>query len=390
MKLPLLFSKPARATAAYIRREYLLYDRFDTARSAGAVNGTLAEPVGGARTVTDTNSKITISGGLLSFATGLAVNDNVSWSNVTRSLGIAVMSTINLADVTSKPNIGWSAGDLFIFNNTGGLLYANVNAAAFPVVGLYTATTYQTAVIYRTAGAFWFIKGGAFTNWTMMYSSLLGTGTRQPRVVTQIATSIFTVDNMRVPKQTYIPVPLQSDGMSAATTDGLGNPENNGTAGNAYTNIGTWGVAAGVRSCSVLGGGGTGNCVLSTSTRNVIIEANLTRAAGSVGIRARQADASNYIQCVHDGTNVIVSQVVAGSATALSTTAVAYSAGATMKFVADELTYRAFYNNTAAGSGALPDTTSTNHGLVTNNIGNSFDNLVIWARSGVYEGLSLL
>ena len=369
--------------------EYYLYDTFSTDRAAGAVNGTLAEPVGGVRAVTDTNSKITISGGLLSFATGLAVNDNVSWSNVTRSLGIAVMSTINLADVTSKPNIGWSAGDLFIFNNTGGLLYANVNAAAFPVVGLYTATTYQTAVIYRTAGAFWFIKGGAFTNWTMMYSSLLGTGTRQPRVVTQIATSIFTVDNMRVPKQTYIPVPLQSDGMSAATTDGLGNPENNGTAGNAYTDVGTWGVAAGVRSCSVLGGGSTGISVLSTSTRDVFIEANLTRSAGRVGIVARYQDSSNYIYCALDGTNVLVIQVVAGTPTTLSTTAVAYSAGATMKFIAEGLTYRAFYNNTAAGSGNLPDTSNTSHGLITNDTGNSFDNLVIWARSG-YEGLNLL
>ena len=389
----LLNSKPARGSAAYIRREYLLYDRFDTARAAGAVNGTQAEPVGGARTVTDTNSKISISGGLLSFATGLAINDKVAWTAITRTLGIGVMTTINLANLTSKPNIGWGASDLFIFDSAGtGLLYANINSAAFPVIGTYSATTYQTAVIYRATGAFWFIKGGAFTNWTMMYNSLLGTANRTPQVLTQIAASIFTVDNMRVPKQRYIPAPLQSDGMSAATTDGLGNPENNGTAGNVYTDIGTWGVSGGVRSCSVLGGGGAGISVLSTSTRNVFIEANLTRSAGRVGIVARYQDSSNYIHCSHDGTNVLVIQVVAGTPTTLSTTAVAYSAGATMKFIADGTTYRAFYNNTAAGSGTLPDTSNTSHGLITNNTGNTFDNLVIWARGneGQYETLSLL
>lgn len=385
--------KIGRNSSAYITNNYYLYDRFDTARAAGAVNGTQAEPVGGARTVTDTNSKISVSSGLLSFATGLAINDRVAWSAITRTLGIGVMSTINLANLTSKPIIGWGGADLFMFDNTGtGLLFANVNGAAFPAIGTYSATTYQTAVIYRAAGAFWFIKGGAFTNWTMIYNSLLGTANRTPQVLTQVAASIFTVDNMRVPKQRYIPTSLQSDGMSAATTDGLGNPENNGIAGNAYTNIGTWGVSGGVRSCSVLDGGGTGFSVLSTSTRNVFIEANLTRSAGRVGIVARYQDSSNYIHCSHDGTNVLVIQVVAGTPTTLSTTAVAYSAGATMKFIADGTTYRAFYNNTAAGSGTLPNTSATSHGLITNNTGNTFDNLVIWARGSEeqYSGLNML
>lgn len=144
------------------QRDYFLYDMFTTDRAAGAVNGTLAEPVGGARTVTDTNGKISVSGGLLSFATGAAINDKVAWSPITRVLGRGVMSTINLANTTSKPNVGWSGADLFIFDSAGtALIYANVNGAAFPVIGTYTATTYQTAVIYRAAGAFWFIKGGA-------------------------------------------------------------------------------------------------------------------------------------------------------------------------------------------------------------------------------------
>jgi len=370
--------------------EYLLYDTFTTDRAAGAVNGTLAEPVGGARTVTDTNGKISVSGGLLSFATGAAINDKVAWSPITRVLGIGVMSTINLANITSKPNVGWAGADLFIFDSAGtGLLYANSNAASFPVIGTYTATTYQTMVIYRTAGAFWFIKGGAFTNWTMIYNSLAGTANRAPQVLTQTATSIFTVDNMRAPKQTYIPVPLQSDGMSAATTDGLGNPENNGVAGSAYSGVGTPAVSAGVRSFSALSGGGLGVSVLACSSSDVNIEVNVTRTAGSAGIIARRVDANNYIQCLRDGTNVVVSQVVAGSATTLSTTPIAYSAGATLKFHVEGTAYRAFYNNTAAGSGTVPTSTNTNHGIITNDLSGSFDNLVIWARSG-YQGMNLL
>ena len=371
-------------------RDYYLYDTFSTPRAAGAVNGTQAEPVGGARTVVDTNGKITISGGLLSFATGLAINDKVAWPTITRVLGIGVGSTINLANTTSKPNIGWGGADLFIFNNAGNQLYANVNGASFPIIGDYTATTYQTKVIYRAAGMFWFIKGGAYTNWKMMYSSLLGTSNRTPQVATQIATSIFTVDNMRVPEQAYISVPLQSDGMSATTTDGLGNPENNGPVGNSYSGVGTPQVAAGVRSFSALSGGGLGVSVLACTTPDVNIEVNVTRTAGSAGIIARRVDANNYIQCLHNGTNVIVSQVVAGVSTTLSTTAVTYSAGATMKFHVDGTTYRAFYNNTAAGTGTVPASTDVNHGIITNNLSGSFDNLVIWARGneGQYEDMN--
>lgn len=370
---------------------------FTTDRAAGAVNGTLAEPVGGVRSVTDTGSKMSISGGVLlseQNGAGSTTDPILSYEGRSRSLGKVMLG--KMTAISGRARVYWattskgSGSEALLTPVPPNLLY--VVSGSNGTIGLSTASVeYRFAYVLRTAGAFLFIQGGTeYPSWTLVWSSLLGTTeTLYPTVNSFLGSQSTGI--IRVPKQTYIPTPLQSDGMSAATTDGLGNPENNGTAGNAYTNIGTWGVAAGVRSCSVLGGGGTGSCVLSTSTRNVMIEANLTRSAGSVGIRARQADSSNYIQCVHDGTNVIVSQVVAGSSTTLSTTAVAFSAGATMKFIADGLTYRAFYNNLAGGSGVLPDTASTNHGLVTNNIGNTFDNLIIWARTATqYEELDSL
>jgi len=380
---------------ARITRDYYLYDKFTTPRSAGAVNNTPVDGVGGLRNATDTGNKMSISGGVLlseQNGAGSVTDPILSYSGRARTLGLTMLGTMTA--ISGRARAYWAIASKNA--SSEGLLtpvppsLLMVVSSSSATIGLATAgVAYQYAYVLRAAGVFLFIKGETeYPLWTLVWPSLLGTtATLYPTINAFLGSQ--SEDNIRVPKQTYIPVPLQSDGMSAATTDGLGNPENNGTAGNAYTDIGTWGVAAGVRSCSVLGGGGTGSSVLATPTRNVFIEANLTRAAGSVGIRARQADANNYIQCVHDGTNVVVSQVVAGSSTTLSTTAVAFSAGATMKFAADELTYRAFYNNTAAGSGVLPDTTSTNHGLVTNNIGNTFDNLVIWARSG-YEELNYM
>ncbi len=389
MKDLLLFGGGSRTSPSSTRKAYSLYDTFATDRAAGAVNGTLAEPVGGARTVVDTNSKISIAGGVAVFATGAAAQNGIWWPAQARVLGKTALFYVVPSAATNQISCGTSNVNSSLITNRFSLTNAGAIGCAGVITGAYTATPYNIALVVRTAGHFYFVKGGAFTNWTLLWMSVSSEASQYPGIQYNGTSTAFTADNPRIPKSLYIPVPLQSDGMSAATTDGLGNAEANGTAGNAYTNIGTWGVAAGVRSCSVLGGGGAGFSVLSTNTRDVVIDASLTRSAGRVGIIARYQDSSNYIHCSHDGTNVLVIQVVAGTPTTLSTTAVAYSAGAVMRFVAEGLTYRAFYNNTVAGSGALPDTANTNHGLVTNNIGNSFDNLVIWARSG-YEGLSLL
>lgn len=376
---------------------YFLYDQYITDVTAGAVNGTLAEPVGGARNVTDTGSKMSIAGGVLVSAqngAGSATNPILSYSGQTRAIGRVLTGTMTA--VSGRARVYWatasksatSDGMLSPISTNLYVVQATFNLIAASVV---ENTAYQFAYVLRAAGVFLFLKGGIYTNWTLIYSSILGTtATLYPTINAFLGSQ--SEDNIRVPKQTYIPVPLQSDGFSTTTTDGLGNPENNGTAGNAYDGVGTPAVAAGVRSFSALSGGGLGVSVLACSSPDVNIEVNVTRTAGSAGIIARRADASNYIQCLHNGTNVIVSQVVAGSATTLSTTAVAYSAGATMKFHVSGTAYRAFYNNAAAGSGTVPASTNTNHGIITNSLTGSFDNLVIWARGNEdqYIGLDYL
>lgn len=392
---PLAQARTIRHSLDY---SYYLYDRFSTALAAGSINGTLAEPVGGVRSVTDTGSKMSISGGVLlseQNGAGSTTDPILSYEGHSRSLGKVMLG--KMTAISGRARVYWattskgSGSEALLTPVPPNLLY--VVSGSNGTIGLSTAgVEYRFAYVLRTAGAFLFIQGGTeYPSWTLVWSSLLGTTeTLYPTVNAFLGSQ--SEDNIRVPKQTYIPVPLQSDGMSAATTDGLGNPESNGTIGNAYDGVGTPAVAAGARGFSALSGGGLGVSVLACSSPDVNIEVNVIRTAGSAGIIARRADASNYIQCLHNGTNVIVSQVVAGSATTLSTTAVAYSAGATMKFHVEKTAYRAFYNNTAAGTGTVPASTNTNHGIITNDLSGSFDNLVIWARGneGQYEDLGLL
>lgn len=373
------------------QRDYFLYDQFTTALAAGSVNGTLAEPVGGARTVTDTNGKITISGGLLSFATGAALSDRVDYTSLTRKVGQALISTNNLTASTENFRFGWNLfGENFQFSTTN--LQVAFGGGSAITVGTRSATPYQTAIIQRSSGVWYFIKGGLFTNWSLVYVYTGTTSGAIPSFGVRSAASVGTFDNIRVPKQLYIPIPLQSDGMSAATTDGLGNPENNGTAGNAYTNVGTWGVTGGKRACSVLSGG-LGFSYLPTSSSNVIIEAVCTRSAGVTGLVARYEDAGNYLIAYHDGTNAKLDKVVAGTTTNLLSAAVAYAAAAVMILHLDGTSARLFYNNAAVGTVATtPAAGSLNHGVYTTDTGATFDNLVVLAKGneGQHEDLGLL
>ena len=337
--------------------------------------------------------------GALNFATGAVANDGVWYTSLARASGKVLLATVIPANTTSRFNIGWdinTAGtinDSFYFFSDANI-YFRSNGGASLIITPYTATTYEIALVMRATGMDRYIKGGGFTYWTLLWVSAAGTAAGIPAINVDSTTSIFVVDDFRVPVTTFVPVPIQSDGMSAATTDGLGHEEANGVSGNAYTNVGTWGVAAGVRSCSALSGG-LGFSYLSCTSGDVLIDVNVTRSAGNAGGVARYVDANNYLIFYIEGTNAVCAKVVAGVQTTLRTGAVTYSAGAMLRLVLESATSaRLFYNDLAVVGAkfTVPSSTSGNHGLYTTDTGNTFDNLVIRAHgtNNEYSGLDAL
>lgn len=101
-----MFSSDQRTWIA----SYLLRDTYATVRSAGAVNGTAAEPGPGTRNVVDTGSRVSISNGYLSFVSGVAVAnaDPLYYlsPSVTNAAGVAYYSRLRL-DYSASAN-GWA------------------------------------------------------------------------------------------------------------------------------------------------------------------------------------------------------------------------------------------------------------------------------------------
>ena len=217
---------------------YLIRDEFTDTVAAGAVNGTAATPGPGARKVTDTNSKMSIGSDLLTTVTGgAATGDPGLWyASLTRAAG-----RLCTASLTYTSAIGFQIGfdsdqtaaSLYSINGSGTALRTTSNGgvAQVTVGAIAVSTTYKFAMILRASGFAAFVKGGAFTNWTLVWlDTVSGSTPLYPTISANSTTNAWSSDYFRVPRDLWLPVPLASDGFASSfgTTDGQGHAETSG------------------------------------------------------------------------------------------------------------------------------------------------------------------
>jgi len=221
--------------------KYDLRDTFDDGRAAGEGDGTYATDGVNTRTDVDTDSKLTQSDSKLNLAphSTPAWGDPGRWYDAqTREAGLVLLGTVKIDDVTNLCEFGFDAGQSGVLTVnalrvTSDTIVPYDSGSAGPAVAVPAdATEYRLAVVLRSTGAFYYIKGGAFTSWTLLWiSDTDNTATVYPAAITNSAT--LTVDNMRISKTRWLDVPLLSDGFGSAgpitESDGLGHAE--GVAG---------------------------------------------------------------------------------------------------------------------------------------------------------------
>ncbi len=247
-------------------QQWLLRDNFTTDRAAGSVNGTAAEPGPGVRTVTDTENKLSISGGAAVFAGGKAVP---AWGDpgfvygttvVVRSPGLALYATyFSSAGVGPRPGFGNSATSSAppVWQSMYGLntatLFVVGEIGAYEVV-VYTPTVgeiIESVQILRSVGLFPFRKKNE--KWILDYvGSVNSAGALYPIIPNQSSSGAINV--VKVAQLSWLPAPLTSDGFGTAgalaTSDGLGHAEGiaggigSGGGGKTWTGA-TWTAAAG-------------------------------------------------------------------------------------------------------------------------------------------------
>ena len=299
---------------------YLLRDEFTDTLTAGNVNGTAATPGPGTRAVVDTGSELSLSGGDMVFGgiTGEA-DPGMRYGAITRVAGIPLILEFTAGGTGHRTNIGWdanqagAAAEATFYTRASGVV--RIDAAGGVITGAFSAaTSYQVALVLRASGAFYLIKGGAYTTWTLLWSKVTeNAATIYPANVagTVFGTS-YTSSYMKVPDALWLPTPLVSDGftddnttrLDAHATDGLGHAEGvtggigEGGNGLSWTHrVGTFQIQS--NHVEVNSDADDDQATVTSSAADIIVDCDLTPSGAnpdydSPGLLLRWLDSTHF------------------------------------------------------------------------------------------------
>ena len=193
---------------------YLIDDEFLDTLAAGSVTGTPATPGPGTRTVVDTDGDgVSISGGVLSIANGnSSYGDPGLWlSSIARAAGRVWVTHFNITTKGSL-RIGFDTNQSGAPSSDGGV-YINGTPIISSMAGnaltaaLSTSTDYYLAIVLRAAGYYLFVKGGAFTEWTLLLIESSENGATLYPAHTNYGAA-WTSEFVRVPSGLWLPNPI--------------------------------------------------------------------------------------------------------------------------------------------------------------------------------------
>ncbi|KKU42546.1 MAG: hypothetical protein UX59_C0043G0001, partial [Microgenomates group bacterium GW2011_GWA1_46_7] len=208
---------------------YTLNDEFTTDRVAGAVSGTSAEPTGGTRTVADTTSRLSVGSGSSQFSSGGGPGDPALWyPSIARTAGRVLTLEVTNAGSTYGSQFGFDTAQTGAISSSG-ITFTGTGVYSIGLIKFIDwpspTTSVNLATVLRTSGAYYFIKGGAFANWTFLGSDTSdSTATLYPSVQSRDS---VTSSYIRIPFSNWLPTPLAYDTFTRA--DGaIGSSETTG------------------------------------------------------------------------------------------------------------------------------------------------------------------
>jgi hypothetical protein len=261
-----------------------------------------------------------------------------------------------------------------------GSLNPYANGAQLPIVGsVATTDILDIVILLRAVGFYAYIKGGSFTDWTLLWVD--ATSTRDNLYLGSSpgdGTANYGLDRLILPTRTFIPPITVYDTFTAANGTSLDAHTSDSTGPDGATQStdvqGSWTIQSGTiqvqsnKAQSI--GAGTHVATKSAGIADVLIEDTINLAVGTVGaIVARLTDTSNYWRMfASDGGNSIgIQEINAGTPTTRATAvvAIADSTDYNAKVVAQGQNITMFLddaNRITYGSAALNEAV-TEHGI---------------------------
>jgi len=226
-----------------------------------SIDGTPATPIlagngSATRTVRDTFGYITLGSGLASFSTGTTASGRdpgLRYPTIDRTAGRVLTARISTPTTESQVYFGgiktsnYAEGGTIALNRLQ-IKYAYNNT--FPGISVANSTAgtmYQVLRVLRSAGEYIYIKGGEYSNWTLMWIDSRNTVTSFDPIISNYSTASFQSDYIRIPDELYMPEPLAYDTFTR-TNGPIGDTETTGPDNQSIESkqweIGTWNTAS--------------------------------------------------------------------------------------------------------------------------------------------------
>jgi hypothetical protein len=333
---------------------YLLQDEFTTNAGAPLTSPRTCEPGPGQLTLSQITGQFSIVGGFLTVASAGTSEPRGKSATFARAGGRTVLCRLGLSTgVISR--VGWDDNNPQVetqgFSLTpGGEVSCRINSIGM-FVGQQTAIgTYECAFVMRSSGGFYFIKGGAFTNWTLVW--------------VDAATSLSPLSAA---------VSMGTGSVAGGTFDGLRVVDLSAPWNSDY------GIATDRKAGAVVDG------TLFNSTPNCLVEWTQTTvpSGDATRLKIRRADSSNYwMAMVLPGGDFTLLEVISDGPVTRGTAAAAVTNGSRIVVTFDGSIIRGYVNNVLKLSytfGSWQNTTSGSE-VYTNGTGGVVSNVVAWPR----------
>lgn len=385
---------------------WLLNDSFNDTLAAGSVNGTAATPGPGTRVVDDTSTNLSLSGGNAVIAGGESgdYGEPGLWLDaVTRAAGVVgVMSytgasgAIGRVGFDSTQAEGGKSGNAYHVESVTDLRAYKGSGSALAVATIVATTEYYLAIVLKASGAYYFIKNGAFSNWTLLWVYA------QPSTATQYLgimnySLVYNSSFLRVPVETWLPTPLAYDtftdtngvSLDAHASDTSG-PDSQATASRAWTEeSGDWDIQSNKANPD-----GAAIATIDAGQADVVVDLTVDGGtAGQPAICLRFADTNNYwfLQADRANNQLELHEYASGD-TVRANAAVTFndSTDYDLRAICDGQKIDGFAdgaNKISYASAALNET-KTEHGLYADHTECEFDDFLVFARDSGYSTLN--
>ncbi len=253
---------------------YRLWDEFISDESAPITSPRTAQPGPGIGTIRDIELKIALASGWAEFtvqASPVYAEQDLVYAipALSRVPGLIIIGQWRCTTdgpqyplaLVDSATPAWNHTNVrAAFWRSSALTLSVVNNLAVgPAVAAFVAdgTIYSLAIVLRSAGAKFYIKGGAFTYWTKLYETVLD-ATATLYLAAAGYTAAFGLNFLRGPIPRWLDSPLLylTGAMTWATTDGYAGDGGLGAGGGGLVMLdpGTWATAGGlVANTPVLG-----------------------------------------------------------------------------------------------------------------------------------------